>query len=138
MIRLLWTPALRMFTCRIDHLELYTMHSWNISRLKFKYTCKLYIISVCVYLLFSERQSLPNFDIPDTFWLGKSKLAWPSDDLQFVFTSFPTVYIAFALHDNQTQEFSLGVTPQVCSLNVTNSDLYTCIQYVCYVRVACI
>jgi len=45
--------------------------------------------------------------------MGDSKLAWPSNQLQFMFTNFPAMYIAFASHGNEAEEFSLGVTPQV-------------------------
>lgn len=34
-----------------------------------------------------------------------------------MFTNFPAMYIAFASHGNEAEEFSLGVTPQVSWLS---------------------
>lgn len=51
--------------------------------------------------------------VPDGFWTGEAKLAWPMDDVHRVFAVFPTLYLSFAVHNDPSQAFSLAVTPQV-------------------------
>ena len=72
-------------------------------------------------------QDLTSIDIPAGFWSGDSKLALNSSSLHRVYTTFPTLYIAFASHENQTQEFSLGVTPQVSVIILSNASNSLCL-----------
>ncbi len=58
--------------------------------------------------------------------MGGSKLAWNSKDLHFVYASFPTLYVAFASHGNQSEGFSLGVTSQV---NPQIADIYIGVSF---------
>lgn len=60
--------------------------------------------------------------VPESFWKGGSKLAWPTEDQALLYSSFPTFYVGFALHENSTMEFSLAVTPQVYFVNTPFSN----------------
>ena len=52
--------------------------------------------------------------VPLGFWSGDTKLAWPVDDLERMFAVFPTLHLSFAVDNDSSQAFTLGVTPQVC------------------------
>ena len=60
--------------------------------------------------------------MPESFWKGGSKLAWPTEDQTLLYSSFPTFYIGFAQHENSSMEFSLAVTPQVYE---SATDIYS-------------
>ena len=51
--------------------------------------------------------------VPESFWVGGSKLAWPTMDKSYIYDAFPTLFIGFAISENSSQEFSLAITPQV-------------------------
>ncbi len=63
-------------------------------------------------VLLSDKDGAP-LEVPEGFWTGGKKLAWPVDDLSTIYGAFPTFNIGFATQEDANMEFSLAVTPQV-------------------------
>ena len=53
-------------------------------------------------------------DVPEEFWIGERKLLWQAAHVEEIYQCFPTIHLSMAVHQNDSEEFSLAIVPQVC------------------------